>query len=429
MTEEQSPDPQRTVSTGPERDDAERSSDERGLHFDRVPLLIWAGFSLVSILVRSVASRGGWSLERWDSLAQWESSGLLAVAEHGYGSGEFAMPGYALLARGLQWVTGDVLTTAVLITYVSSAAATWLLWEWMDDQGYDRTVRTWAAMAMLCFPYSFVLMGVVGPEALCLALVLGTFVLLQRRQYIAAGLCAACAMTVMVTALAIIPALVVMASSRGRPGAPRHAVASGPIGRRRPDLDAPEPAVGSVTEPPEAWADTARPGAAGAATALGLSLLGPLLVTLYVAWDSDDTWWAWRGDGALAGLRNGVLRPSAWIRLGWITEDVPATWHAHRGAQVIVLLVFALLAYWVSRRFGPAMGLLVIGVVVLALVGFADVASAARRLTAAFPVFAIVGVGLTRLPRAVAVLVVAASTVVMFVFYAMFVRSAGAPFW
>lgn len=390
------------VPGGSDEGPVEHSQEEAGHdqdQVDRTPLVIWALVALGSVLVRAVSLRDGVQLDRWDPLAQWESSAYLTVADVGYGSSGYVLPGYAAVVRATEWVTGELLTAAVLVTYVASAAASWLLWDWLEGRGVERRARVLATVAMLAFPYSFVLFGVVGPEALCLALVLGVFVLVDRGRPLLAGLVAAAAMTVMVTAYAVLPALVVLAW----------------VGSRGPAGDEEAPPV------------TVRRGAA--LTTLGVALLGPLVVTLVAAWRPGDAALPWTGEGALGGLVTGVLRPTTWVRIGWALEDVPNTWTAHRGLQVLAMVLVAGASFWVWRRFGAAMAVFVLGVVLLTLVGFPDVASAGRRLTAAFPVAGVVGLGLARRGRTVAVVVLGVCLGAMFTCYVLYLRSVGLPFW
>ena len=363
---------------------------------DRTPLLLWAVVSVISVLVRSISNPGGWALDRWDTLAQWDSNVHLAVADHGQRSaGEYVLPGYGLLVRSTTWVTGNRITTAVLVAYAASAAASWLLWEWLRGRDVDRVVRIWSVLALLVFPYSFVLYGVVGADALCLALVLGSFVLIERDHPVAAGLLGALAITIQVTAVALIPALIVL---------------------------------GRTARPSAEEDGSDRPGK-GASLAAALTLLGPIAVTAYSWWAADDALRPWRGDGAFGGLSTGVLRPVTWVRLAWIVDDGPASWMLHRGAQAVLLIVVAIAAFWVRRRFGTAMGVFVLAVPILTVVGFADTASSGRRLTLAFPVAALAGAGLARLPRAVAAGIVTLSAAGLFACYSFFIHSSGFPFW
>lgn len=373
-----------------------------GDRVDRTPLLIWAGLSLVSVLVRSLTLGEGWALERWDVLAQWDSYTILSLAEGSEVDGSFAMPGYALLIRGTQWVTGDQLTTAVLITYAASGVSSYLLWQWLAERGHDPEIRFWAVSALLVFPYSFVLYGVIGPDALGLALLLATFVLLDKNRHVLAGLAAALSITVMATALAVLPALMVFVW-RTR--------------RRSEDSGSSDPVAGAGND------------RGGPLMALLMALLGPVALTVFSAWEHGNAWLAWTGDGMFGGLRAGVLRLATWVRVGWLLGDDPMSWTLNRTAQSLLMVVFVLLAYRVWRRFGPEMAVLVIGVVVLTLVAYPDVSSSGRHLTAAFPIAGLAGLALGRLPRPAAGTVVAASSVLMFMFYVFYLDSTGFPFW
>lgn len=402
----------RLARPGRVRSDGASGSDLDEEQVDRTPLVIWAVVALTSVLVRAASFQGGLQLDRWDALAQWDSSTYLRVAERGYSSGDgYVLPGYAAVVRATEWITGELLTAAVLVTYVASAAASWLLWEWLERRGVERRARVLSVLAMLAFPYSFVLFGVVGPEALCLALVLGTFVLIDRGRPVLAGLAASAAMTVMLTAYALLPAIAVLIWMRAKD---RSATASASA-----DADA----SGAIDDAGAA----VRSGATW--STLLVSLLGPVAVTLVATWWPGDAALPWTGDGALRGLVTGVLRPTTWVRIGWLLEDVPRTWTAHRGFQALAMVLVAGASYWVLRRFGAAMMMFVLSVVLLTLVGFTDVASAGRRLTAAFPVAGVAGLALARLDRRIATLVLGLSFVAMFTCYVLYLRSVGLPYW
>jgi hypothetical protein len=206
---------------------------------------------------------------------------------------------------------------------------------------------------------------------------------------------------VMATAYAVLPALAVLAwtsARRGREGSDGDG--DGGDGRRGASL-----------------------------STLAIALLGPLAVTVAASQWPGDAALPWTGEGVLGGLVTGVLRPTTWIRIGWALEDVPMTWSAHRGLQVVAMVLVAGSAFWVRRRFGAAMAVFVLGVVLLTLVGYPDVASAGRRLTLAFPAAGVVGLGLAPRDRKVAVAVLGVSFVAMFTFYVLYLRSVGLPFW
>lgn len=392
---------------------------------DSLPFAIWAGVAAVSVIVRTLASPGGIALERWDSLSQWASTANLDLADRGYRAGHpFVMPGYAALVRSLTWVTGGRITTAVLVSYLASAVAAWLFWEWLRGRGVDRATRAWSLVALLVFPYSFAFYGVVGADGLVLALVLGAFVLIDRDQPWIAGLVAAAAIVTQVTALAVVPALIVMAWST-RPAMPR-SVAGADAGSGTESESETELASDTAPAPGPAAPGSNRVGLVGAAA---IALLGPIGLSVYLAVTASDAGWPWRGDGALAGLSTGAFHPGTWIRLAWIAEDTPVSWKFHRGAQAACMIAAVVLAYWIAKRFGAAYGVFVAAVSFMTLIGFVDTASSGPRLTLAFPIAALAGGALAKRPPAVAGSVVAVSAGLMMWFYVLFVRSVGVPFW
>ena len=175
---------------------------------DRTPLVIWAIPAVVTVLTRLMATGGPDQLSRWDALHRWESIAYLDAADLGVArGGAGVLPVYPMLVRVLTWITGERITTAVLVSYAAGAVAAWLLWEWLDLRGQSRPVRVLALTLFLTFPYAFVLYGVVGPESLGLALVLGSLVLAERRRFVEAALVAALAVATQVAAMALLPAL------------------------------------------------------------------------------------------------------------------------------------------------------------------------------------------------------------------------------
>lgn len=363
--------------------------DARRRPIDSLPLRLWGCVALATVVVRSLAAPGAFDPDRWESLARWSSSTHLELAERGYQRGsDFVLPGYAAVVRALTWLTGGHLTTAVLVSYASSAAASWLFWQWMVDRGIERRARVVSLLVLLVFPYSFILHGAVAADGLVLALVLAAFLSAERDRPVLVGVAVAAAVLTQVTALAIVPALVVMARSDRRPAARRSAVAA---------------SVGALV------------------AIVGLST--------YLAAAVDDPWWPWRGDGALAGTGTGFLAKGTWIRLSWLLDDTPLTWTLHRGAQAACMLATVVAAYWVAKRFGAGVATFVVGVALTTLVGFADTASSGPRLTLAFPLAALAGGVLARRSTTVAVAALGVASGLMTCCYVLFVRGVGLPYW
>ena len=86
------------------------------------------------------------------------------------------------------------------------------------------------------------------------------------------------------------------------------------------------------------------------------------------------------------------------------------------------MLLAALVAVpWIIKRFGWAYGIYTAAVLAPALVGSQDFQGSGRYLLAAFPVFALVGAGLSTRPR-LGVVVVAVSAILLVALTSLFAR-------
>jgi len=146
------------------------------------------------------------------------------IAQHGYHylgshvqSSVAFYPGYPLLMRLLGGPFGNVVLAGVLITLVSGAAATWLLFRWTRMFEAERVAR-WTVAAMLLFPFSYYLTWAVYGDALFLALAIGAFLCLERDHPGWAAVLGALATATRPVGLALSAGLVVRAWERRRQG-------------------------------------------------------------------------------------------------------------------------------------------------------------------------------------------------------------------
>ncbi len=118
------------------------------------------------------------------------------------------MPGYPLL----MWVLAHVIGyfgAGLLISMVGGAVATILVSqlaeEWWGPERARRAITFW------CFFPGTIVFSMIYSEGLTVALVAGAIILMQRRQWLLAGVCAGFATSVAPTALAAVPMCAVAA--------------------------------------------------------------------------------------------------------------------------------------------------------------------------------------------------------------------------
>lgn len=149
------------------------------------------------------------------TLARWDSSWYLDIAQHGYhhvsvwpgGDSSFAFfPLFPWLVRALSFVTlGSPLLAALVLATALGAVGALLIWR-LTAQIFGDEVAYRAAALFCFFPASFVL-SMAYTEALTIAAAAGCLLALSRRRWIlAGGLGAAAAMTRPTAAVLIVAA-------------------------------------------------------------------------------------------------------------------------------------------------------------------------------------------------------------------------------
>ena len=167
-------------------------------------------------------------------ILSWDSHFYLQLAEHGYpavapvAGGQLTysaanfgptLPG---LIRMVQWVGFSEVGAAMVVSVVSGAVATVLVWRLASDI-YGQDVGSKAAILFVTFPGMAIAWGLVYSECVGLALVAGSLLLMMRRRWVWAGIVGALATATNPAALPLVLAALVPTvqslRARERPGA------------------------------------------------------------------------------------------------------------------------------------------------------------------------------------------------------------------
>ncbi|HEY7019404.1 MAG TPA: mannosyltransferase family protein [Gaiellaceae bacterium] len=149
-----------------------------------------------------------------DVWARWDSVWFLRIAEHGYDSASGAAAAFYPLYPATVAVLGRVLfghyvLAGILISLAAALAAFLLFYRIAEERlGADGARR--AVLYLALFPFTFFLQAVYS-ESLYLLLTLAAFVLAERRQFLAAGAVTGLALLTRPTAVALLPALALLA--------------------------------------------------------------------------------------------------------------------------------------------------------------------------------------------------------------------------
>jgi hypothetical protein len=149
-----------------------------------------------------------------DVWARWDSVWFLRIAEHGYDSASGAAAAFYPLYPGAVSVVGWALfghyvLAGILVSLVAAFGAFLLLYRVAEERlGADGARR--AVLYLALFPFAFFLQAVYS-ESLYLLLTLAAFVLAERRRFLAAGAVTGLALLTRPTAVALLPALALLA--------------------------------------------------------------------------------------------------------------------------------------------------------------------------------------------------------------------------
>ncbi len=137
------------------------------------------------------------------------------VALHGYHfnphyiSSIGYFPLYPILIKAVSLLTGNVYVAGVLISTACTFIAVYLFYLWLENRGLEGRI-VWVTALMLSFPFAF-FFAAMFTESLYLCLALATFVFAERQRWALASAVAFLAVLSRPTALALLPALLVLA--------------------------------------------------------------------------------------------------------------------------------------------------------------------------------------------------------------------------
>ena len=151
-------------------------------------------------------------------MSNWDGKWYLLTTQTWYyhhvvpGAGSYTTLGFMPLYPMLMWVLAHVIGyfgAGLLISMVSGGVATILIAQLAEE--WWGTERARRAIAFWCFFPGTVVFSMIYSEGLTLALIAGAIILLQRKQWLLAGVCAGFATAVAPTALAAVPMCAVAA--------------------------------------------------------------------------------------------------------------------------------------------------------------------------------------------------------------------------
>jgi Mannosyltransferase (PIG-V) len=153
----------------------------------------------------------GWLTDIW---ARWDSGWFLRIAEQGYGSAVEQAPAFFPLYPGLVAALGRLLgghyvLAGIAVSLAAALAGFLLLYRLAEDRlGAEGARRSVLYLAL--FPMSLFLQAIYS-ESLFLALALAAFLLAERGRWPAAGAAAGLALLTRPAAVALLPALALLA--------------------------------------------------------------------------------------------------------------------------------------------------------------------------------------------------------------------------
>jgi hypothetical protein len=398
-----------------------------------VPVLVFAAIAVVLWTVAALSAAhlgrteqyspapahfvGGALFEPW---ARWDASWYRTIVEQGYvyypgvQSSVAFWPSYPVAIRAFSWLSPNVFVVGSLVSLASGLACAVLFHRWCRARMSDAASTT-ALLSLLLFPFVWYLFGAVYADAFCLALILASFLALERDRLWLAGIFGFVASAARPIGLIFAVCLVLLLIERrnaDRIAAWRraddrdHGAAGAPDGASVPRAPFGVRVVGravggarrfvseaTVRFSPRnlTWADSrvflAFGGFVAWCTFLWVRFGDPLL------WDHIQSVPGWdQGTG-----------PKTWFKVFLLDQVVhdassPFTWSKVAQGLFAIALLFAIPK--VARRFGWAYAAFTAGVLLLPVVGTKDFMGTGRYLLVAFPVFALAGewlAGRTRL--------------------------------
>lgn len=386
----------------------------------RTPVLAWGAVAVVLAVSQYVSNArhsdsSDWL--RWPGAHrffagwwQFDAGEFTAIATRGYWYQEGArsptsfFPLFPLAIRGVRPLFDDPLVGGVVVSALAGLAATLAFWSWAGRWDLAPRTRVLALWVLLLYPWSWFLYGVPFSDGLFVALVIGSFSLVEDRRFGWAAVVGALATATRPTGLFLAPALVVLALERAevlvpRPGGERSGWWAG---LRLPT---------HVDRRPFRWAlvvpALAVVGIAAYSTYLGIRFGRPF------AYITDQS--LYNGSGIKTWLKAGLVD-------GWLHREDPWRTFAQTVEALIALAVFVAVPS-VGRRFGWGYGLFTLALVAMPAIATRDFNSTGRYLLAAFPVAVLVAERLAERPPAWRWAWLVASGALLFALNAAFARS------
>jgi len=356
---------------------------------------------------------GGPLAEMW---MRWDANWYREIIRHGYRyypgvqSSVAYFPAYPLAVASIAWAFPGVPAAAVTVTLLSGLGAAILFHRWCSER-MSPAAATTALLVLLVYPYAWYLYGAVYSDAFFVMLVLSAFVLVEKERYWLAGIVGLVVTASRPTGIAVAVGLVLVVLERANAARRELVTTDGPLanvgsaGRSVTFVDADEPGTVAVAVRP-------KHSPARFARELGVRfdprgfprLAAPVLVSFigFAAWCAYL--YARFGDALLFVDAEGAWHqgagPRTWFKYEFFSKihQVPHSIFADSLMLHAVLGVAAmLLVPRVARRFGWGYAGYVVVVMGIPLLGTKDFMSCGRYLLAAFPVFAVVGLGLAEL--------------------------------
>ncbi|WP_141372512.1 hypothetical protein [Cellulomonas cellasea] len=359
-------------------------------------LAVFAGVSVLLTAVVAWSDRyrpdSGWApvLQGPDWLDGWfqyDAGWYFHIASNGYfyRPGEQSsiafFPAYPLGVRGLGQLVGDYQVAGSLLAVLCGGLAVVLFGSWVW-QRLPRAAAVTAIAVLMLYPYAFFLYGAMYADSLFLLCAVGSFLLLERRWFWAAGLVGALATAGRPVGVAVAVGLVVrtlemLAEDRRD----RAAAAAAAPGATVPVVDRP------------GWRDLL-----GALRLVRVRHLGVLLSSAgLVAWmaylwvEFDEPLAFVEVEGA-PGWNQGV-GPRTWFKVVYLGTLVkgPYAVAALLTLQALACLCAVLLVRRVWRRFGWGYAAYAVVVLAIPIIGTKDFMGTGRYVLVAFPVLAAAG--------------------------------------
>jgi hypothetical protein len=319
-----------------------------------------------------------------DGWFQYDAGWYLGIATHGYAytpgqqSSIAFFPVYPLGVRGLGELLGDYQVAGELLALLAGAGSVLLFGRWAWTRLARPSAVTAIAVLML-YPYSFFLYGAMYADSVFLLTAIGSFMLLERRWYWAAGLVGALATAGRPVGIAVAVGLVVrtlelLAEDRAR-AAPTSAAVP-------PGLD------GIVARP--TWRDLAQAvrDVRWRHGGVVLSVAGLVAWCVYLAVEFGNPL-AFVEVESAPGWNQGV-GPRTWFKVAYVELLL------HGRLRMFALLSLAaaaclcavLMLRRVWRLFGWGYAAYAVVVLLIPILGTKDFMGAGRYVLVAFPVMA-----------------------------------------